>query len=242
MAALSAVPLPEPAGAIPAESAEGTWPHSLSHDAHLRVSDVLTQVSQEFPALTSSKLRFLDSNGLVSPVRTASGYRQYSPADVERLRFVLRQQRDHYRPLSVIADYLAQLDAGLLHEPVSLHEVTRQEPLLAASELASAASASPALVDELTVAAIIAQTSPGRYERSVVEIVVAAQAYVDAGGDLRALKTLVRAAQREAHEARELSRPARTRGHDAEADAQVRQRTDAAIAMFSAWVHAEVDR
>ncbi len=65
----------------------------------MRVSDVLAIVQPEFPALTPSKLRFLDAQGLVVPQRTGSGYRQYSPADIERLRFVLREQRDHFRPL-----------------------------------------------------------------------------------------------------------------------------------------------
>ena len=71
----------------------------------------------EFPAVTTSKLRFLEEQGLVEPVRTAAGYRQYSPADIERLRFVLRQQRDRYMPLKVIGDRLAALDAGEEDEP-----------------------------------------------------------------------------------------------------------------------------
>nr|WP_218875828.1 MerR family transcriptional regulator [Leifsonia naganoensis] len=79
----------------------------------LSIGQVLERLTPEFPDLSSSKLRFLEERGLVSPARTASGYRKFSPADVERLRTVLEMQRDHYLPLKVIKAYLADLDAGL---------------------------------------------------------------------------------------------------------------------------------
>lgn len=78
----------------------------------MRISDVLADLGNDFPTLTPSKLRFLEEQGLVEPRRTAGGYRQYSPADLERLRFVLTQQRDRYLPLRVIREQLAALDAG----------------------------------------------------------------------------------------------------------------------------------
>jgi len=81
--------------------------------ALLSIGQVLERLTPEFPDLSSSKLRFLEERGLVSPARTASGYRKFSPADVERLRTVLEMQRDHYLPLKVIKAYLADLDAGL---------------------------------------------------------------------------------------------------------------------------------
>lgn len=93
------------------------WPRGISRRASMRISDVLAALQLEFPAVTPSKLRFLEEQGLVEPVRTPSGYRQYSPADVERLRFVLRQQRDRYMPLKVIGERLAALDAGEEGEP-----------------------------------------------------------------------------------------------------------------------------
>lgn len=80
--------------------------------ALLSIGQVLAKLSPEFPDLTPSKLRFLEERDLVSPARTASGYRKFSPADMERLRFVLTLQRDHYLPLKVIRGYLAELDAG----------------------------------------------------------------------------------------------------------------------------------
>ncbi len=81
----------------------------------LSIGAVLTQLRPEFPDVTISKIRFLESEGLVQPARTASGYRQFTAADVERLRFVLLAQRDHYLPLKVIKDQLDAADNG--HEP-----------------------------------------------------------------------------------------------------------------------------
>ena len=67
----------------------------------------------DFPEISISKIRFLESEGLVSPQRAESGYRRYTDADVERLRYVLAVQREHYVPLKVIRDHLAQIDRGL---------------------------------------------------------------------------------------------------------------------------------
>ena len=78
----------------------------------LSIGQVLAKLNPEFPDLTPSKLRFLEERQLVSPARTESGYRKFSAADLERLRFVLTMQRDHYLPLKVIRGYLAELDAG----------------------------------------------------------------------------------------------------------------------------------
>ncbi len=80
--------------------------------ALLSIGQVLAKLSPEFPELTPSKLRFLEERQLVAPARTESGYRKFSAADMDRLRFVLTMQRDHYLPLKVIRGYLAELDAG----------------------------------------------------------------------------------------------------------------------------------
>lgn len=72
----------------------------------LSIGAVLSQLRLEFPDVTISKIRFLEAEGLVRPARTASGYRQFSVADVERLRFVLSAQRDRYLPLKVIREQL----------------------------------------------------------------------------------------------------------------------------------------
>ncbi len=78
----------------------------------MSIGEVLSQLRAEFPDTTISKLRFLESEGLVEPQRTASGYRKYSWDDVARLRFVLTAQRDHYLPLRVIREQLEAVDRG----------------------------------------------------------------------------------------------------------------------------------
>jgi DNA-binding transcriptional MerR regulator len=78
----------------------------MSSRSYLSIGDVLTLLRQEFPDITISKIRFLESQGLVNPERTPSGYRKFYEHDVERLRWVLRQQREHFLPLKVIKDRL----------------------------------------------------------------------------------------------------------------------------------------
>ena len=79
---------------------------------YLSIGDVLTLLREEFPDVTISKIRFLESQGLVNPERSPSGYRKFFETDVERLRWVLRQQREHFLPLKVIRDRLADGDLG----------------------------------------------------------------------------------------------------------------------------------
>ena len=85
-----------------------------SSTATLTIGDVLAHLKVEFPDLTISKIRFLETEGLVQPERTPSGYRKFSSGDVARLRYVLSQQRDHYLPLRVIKDQLDAIDRGLV--------------------------------------------------------------------------------------------------------------------------------
>jgi DNA-binding transcriptional MerR regulator len=82
------------------------------HRAGASIGSVLAQLRTDFPDVTLSKIRFLESEGLVQPERTAAGYRQFSSADVERLRYVLAAQRDHYLPLRVIKEHLDAMDRG----------------------------------------------------------------------------------------------------------------------------------
>ena len=76
----------------------------------MSIGDVLTQLRGDFPDVTISKIRFLESQGLVDPERTPSGYRKFYPSDVERLRWILRQQREHFLPLKVIRERLDEID------------------------------------------------------------------------------------------------------------------------------------
>lgn len=187
------------AGRAGAADAPGeSWPQGLSHEPLLRVSDVLAALKNEFPGLSSSKLRFLDSQGLVCPERTASGYRHYSAADVERMRFVLRQQRDRFRPLSVIAEDLAALDEGRMRLPVLPRAAAQQQrAYLTADEVSRASGVDAERIAEIEAAGLIAMRMPGKYPADAVAVVTAAAAYVDAGGDLRSARALSRAADRE---------------------------------------------
>ncbi|TXG92727.1 MerR family transcriptional regulator [Rhodococcus rhodnii] len=78
----------------------------------MSIGSVLDRLRPEFPDVTISKIRFLESEGLVSPERTPSGYRRFSVADCERLRYVLTAQRDQYLPLKVIKEQLDAIDRG----------------------------------------------------------------------------------------------------------------------------------
>jgi DNA-binding transcriptional MerR regulator len=93
-------------------------------DGHT-IGEVLNRLKQEFDDVSISKIRFLESEGLVRPGRSDSGYRQFSSEDVERLRYVLSAQRDRYLPLKVIKDELSRLDAGL---PVEAQASDGTEP------------------------------------------------------------------------------------------------------------------
>src|ERR687886_1404643 len=86
--------------------------------ASMSIGEVLTTLRPDFPDVTISKIRFLEEQGLIDPERTPSGYRKFAHRDVERLRFVLSVQRDHYLPLRVIRDHLDALDAGLDPPPL----------------------------------------------------------------------------------------------------------------------------
>jgi DNA-binding transcriptional MerR regulator len=81
--------------------------------AYLSIGEVLTKLRGEFSDITISKIRFLESEGLIKPQRTPSGYRKFTNADLDRLRFVLLTQRDQYLPLKVIKDNLEAIDRGL---------------------------------------------------------------------------------------------------------------------------------
>ena len=75
---------------------------------HLSIGEVLSLVQADFPDVTISKIRFLESQGLIDPERTPSGYRKFYGPDISRLRWILRQQRDHFLPLKVIKAKLEQ--------------------------------------------------------------------------------------------------------------------------------------
>src|ERR1700687_5855299 len=95
----------------------------MAKRTHSSIGDVLNQLRDEFPDITISKIRFLESQGLVDPERTPSGYRKFYEDDVERLRWILRQQREHFLPLKVIKGRLSEagseIDVEGGEEPVA---------------------------------------------------------------------------------------------------------------------------
>ena len=78
----------------------------MSERPYLSIGEVLALLLEEFPDVTISKIRFLESQGLIDPERTPSGYRKFYDPDVERLRVILREQRQNFLPLRVIRDRL----------------------------------------------------------------------------------------------------------------------------------------
>jgi DNA-binding transcriptional MerR regulator len=166
----------------------------------LSIGQVLARLSPEFPDLSPSKLRFLEERHLVTPSRTESGYRKFSPTDLERLRLVLTMQRDYYLPLKVIRGYLEDLDAG--REPVLPGGVTVSGPSMLPSdrrlsrdELVKEAGATPMLLgDAVTASLIVPAEHYGDDELSVLKALVELQR---SGIEPRHLRGFRAAAERE---------------------------------------------
>ncbi len=104
------------------------------------IGEVLAQLQPEFPDISTSKIRFLEAEGLIEPARSRSGYRRFSAADIERLRYILTMQRDSYLPLRVIRERLAdgpEADGGQLPAGRAPADMTRRQ-LLDAAEITEA--------------------------------------------------------------------------------------------------------
>jgi DNA-binding transcriptional MerR regulator len=84
----------------------------MTMEDSLSIGDVIELLRDDFPDVSVSKLRFLESQGLISPARTGSGYRQFGSAEIKRLRYILALQRDHFLPLKVIKSKLTMWDRG----------------------------------------------------------------------------------------------------------------------------------
>lgn len=106
---------------------------------HLSIGEVLSLLQDEFPDVTISKIRFLESQGLIDPERTPSGYRKFYESDIDRLRWILVQQREHFLPLKVIKDRLSDPEAARGELLLDTPEVEPPPP--------SAAAAAPSEVD-----------------------------------------------------------------------------------------------
>jgi DNA-binding transcriptional MerR regulator len=139
------------------------------------IGEVLVSVKTEFPDITISKIRFLEAEGLIEPERTPSGYRKFYVHDVERLKSILRMQRDEYLPLKVIKERLVRQDAGSdelamstdqdaqSDEAVSVVEEIAEPPTglqMSLEEMATATGIDRDRIKELEAFGIIASHGP----------------------------------------------------------------------------------
>ncbi|GAA2022116.1 MerR family transcriptional regulator [Agromyces tropicus] len=165
----------------------------------LGIGQVLARLQPEFPELTPSKLRFLEEQGLVSPARTAAGYRKFSPSDVERLTVVLSMQRDHYLPLKVIRAHLEEVDAGwtrALPGAVDAAGFRATAARFSRDDLIREAGATAALLDEAIAASLIRPAEV--YGPDARDLLAALAVLRGSGIEPRHLRGLRSAAERQA--------------------------------------------
>ncbi len=173
--------------------------HASGQAQLLGIGQVLALLQPEFPELTPSKLRFLEEQRLVAPARTASGYRKFSPADVDRITVVLSMQRDQYLPLKVIRAHLEAIDAG---ETPALPGATSAASFLSGArryrrdELLEAAGATRALLDEAVSASLLPAAEV--YGDDAVGVLRSLAALRSVGIEARHLRGVRAAAEREA--------------------------------------------
>jgi len=162
----------------------------------LSIGQVLARLSPEFPDLSSSKLRFLESKGIVTPSRTESGYRKFSASDVERLRLALTLQRDHYLPLDVIRAQLDEAAAGeqghTLTPPPSIVPGPRR---FTREDLLAAAGAAPQLLNDAISTRVIVPAE--HYSEATLALLRGLVALDRHGIEPRHLRTLRQSAERE---------------------------------------------
>ncbi|AYD90856.1 MerR family transcriptional regulator [Actinomyces sp. 2119] len=188
----------------------------------MKIGQVVDALRPEFPALSISKLRYLEGAGLISPYRVGNGYRRYSQADIERLRYSLRAQRDEYLPLSVIRQRLAELDAGAATAPVSpVARVVARDGRLVDSgpmdleSLLALSGARESQVDELVAVGLISPDARGLYSSGSLRTVRLALEITRLGIPLRNLRSVRSAAEREADAIDQAVTPRRSRSRDA---------------------------
>jgi DNA-binding transcriptional MerR regulator len=99
--------------------------HASQDSSHLSIGEVLNILREEFPDVTISKIRFLESQGLIDPERTPSGYRKFYESDVSRLRWILHQQKENFLPLKVIKERLERMGE---EQPAPVHPIARVKP------------------------------------------------------------------------------------------------------------------
>jgi len=183
---------------------------------YLGISEVLAELRADFPDISVSKIRFLETEGLIAPARSPAGYRRFCAPDVDRLRFILAAQRDQYLPLRVIRDRLARLDqqaadpgqadhvANRSSSPAAAADrsiappaiVTPRSSLLSRRELIDAAGLSEALLTELETFGLVRRVGR-QYGAEALDVARAAVALTAFGVEARHLRAVRAAAERE---------------------------------------------
>ncbi|HEY8482109.1 MAG TPA: MerR family transcriptional regulator [Spirillospora sp.] len=226
----------------------------------MTIGDVLGLLRPEFPDITISKIRFLESEGLVEPQRSPSGYRKFSEADVERLRFVLTAQRDHYLPLRVIRQHLQARDRGENVPPLVPPQAAgdggpprRPRTLVAADttaespdvrltrrQLLDGAGIDEALLARLEEYGLVRRTG-AHYEGDALDIARAAAALGEYGFEVRHLRAAKAAADRQAGLIEQMVAPQlrrRSRGAHEEAARTAREIAELSVKLHAALVSA----
>jgi len=185
----------------------------------MSIGAVLDLLRPDFPDVTISKIRFLEAEGLVTPERTASGYRRFTAYDCARLRFVLTAQRDQYLPLKVIKAQLdAQPDGELpaggsaygvprlvrvsgddptAHDSVGILGVAPTQVRLSREDLLARSGVDDGLLTALVKAGVITTGPAGFFDEHSVLIVQCARALADYGVEPRHLRAFRSAADRQ---------------------------------------------
>lgn len=179
------------------------------------IGQVLSVLKPEFPDVSISKIRFLESEGLISPERAPSGYRRYAESDIDRLRYILDVQKNHYLPLKVIREHLDMIDRGEQPptptappppgEPAESAEVVTPQPRppkrpirVTRRELLKLSGLSESALTELERHALV---MPRRgtvyYGRDALTVAVIARKLGAYGIDARHLRVIKQAAERE---------------------------------------------
>jgi DNA-binding transcriptional MerR regulator len=182
-------------------SAAAAWdaPTPEAGGGLMSIGEVLAHLRADFPDVTISKLRFLETEGLVEPRRTPAGYRKYTWPDVARLRYVLTAQRDHYLPLRVIREHLAAIEEPLPSIAASAigTGTDAAEVRLTREELLGRSGLDDAALRALEQQGLVTVRNGGGYDADALEVATAAAQLAEYGFEARHLRAYRAAADRE---------------------------------------------
>jgi DNA-binding transcriptional MerR regulator len=212
----------------------------------LGIGEVLARLRAEFPDVSTSKIRFLEAEGLIEPARSRSGYRQFAAADVERLRYILTLQRDEYLPLRVIKERLHAISSAAAPRPtlaaslastVTADEAARPAtpaPSMTRAELLEAAGIDGDSLAELEDYGLV-RRSGRHYGPDALEVARAVAALARFGVGARHLRGVKAAADRDVSLVEQVVAPQlKQRGPGAHAGAA---RDAWQIATLTLWLH-----